>query len=142
MVILKYAQTNIVTTISPIVSKQRAFCWLKTGLGLMSLGGICSADSAHCYRFPCLVSRYTNAGEAWAFTIGRGMAELVGLLVWPSAWDIDVADRNLALGPTNQRVEYPTERSLSTNNGTANCGPINGKSDQTGIYAAWMDVSL
>ena len=91
MVILKYAQTNIVTTISPIVSKQRAFCWLKTGLGLMSLGGICSAYSAHRYRFPCLVSRYTNAGEAWTFTIGRGMAELVGLLVWPSAWHLRAA---------------------------------------------------
>ena len=43
---------------------------------------------------------------------------------------------------TNRRVEYPRERSLSTNNGTVNCGPIDGKSDQTGIYAAWMDVSL
>ena len=64
----------------------------------MAPGGICFADSTHRYRFPGLVSGYTNPGQAWAFTIGRGMAELVGLLVWPSAWDIHVADRNLALG--------------------------------------------
>ena len=77
------------------VKARGLFCWLETSLGLMWAGGICSADSAHRDRFPGLVSGYTNPGQAWAFTIGRGVAELVGPLIGSSAWDMREADRFL-----------------------------------------------
>jgi hypothetical protein len=80
------------------VKARGLFCRLEIGLGLMWPGGICSADSAHRYRFPDLVSGYTNPGQAWAFTIGRGMAELVGLLPLGISAPPSPGDRNLALG--------------------------------------------